>query len=296
MATARFGFKGSTEGYEKTLQARDLATLFILGIMHCLSSQSHCAATTDAAEMQENKYSQDDALNAMERLFWDGDPIKEGKIGFQNAIKEVVQQIRIARKKANLLAPFTLDGIKAMWDPDKQLGEDEFGAVVNKITMYDDLVQGRLSQLYKDTTSKAIYQTQDKTIVNLHVAAKETRTLKYAELGHFGLRVMSQRQEEQGCTHENNNLWIIVLGGGEVTKAEFDLAVLNGIVCDWLVLDVKINKKGEKLESGPLSTWLRETQSQQGLPSNDKALGFINSITPTTIQQYDAWYVSIRKK
>ena len=97
MATACFGFKGSTGGYEETLKAENLATLFILGIMHCLSSQNHCAATTNAAEMQENKYSQDDALNAMKRLFWDGDPIKEGKIGFQNAIKEVVQQIRMAR-------------------------------------------------------------------------------------------------------------------------------------------------------------------------------------------------------
>ena len=139
MATARFGFKGSTEGYENTLKARDLATLFILGIMHCLSSQSHCAATTDAAEMQENKYSQDDALNAMERLFWDGDPIKEGKIGFQNAIKEVVEKIRIARELANLLAPFTLYGFKAVWNPDQPAGENEFGVVTHKIRMYQEM-------------------------------------------------------------------------------------------------------------------------------------------------------------
>ena len=296
MATACFGFKGSTRGYEETLEASNLASLFILGIIHCLSSQNHCAAATKAAEIQENEYSKDDALNAVKSIFWDGDSIKKGKIGFQDAIKKVVQEIRIAREKANLLAPFTLYGIKAMWKPDQQAGEDEFGVVVHKITMYDGLVQDRVSRLYEDTTSKAIYQTQDGTIVNLHVAAKKTRTLKYAELGHFGLRVMSRSQEEHCCTHENNNLWIIVLGGGEVTKAEFDLAVLNGIVCDWLVLDVKINKNGEKLESGPLGAWLREKQSHSVLPSNDNALGFINSITPTTIQQYDAWYVSIRKK
>ena len=106
-----------------------------------------------------------------------------------------------------------------------------------------------MSPLYEDTTSKAIYQAIDRDIVNLHVAAKKNSTLQYAELGHFGLRVMSQSQEQLCCTHENNNLWIIVLGGGEVTKAEFDLAVLNGIVCDWLVLDVKINKNGEKPRS-----------------------------------------------
>jgi hypothetical protein len=41
-------------------------------------------------------------------IFWDGDSIKTEKIGFQNAIKEVVEKIRIARELANLLAPFTL--------------------------------------------------------------------------------------------------------------------------------------------------------------------------------------------
>lgn len=301
MATACFGFKGSTHGYEETLNPGNLANLFILGIIHCLSSQNQSAAATHAAGFKrrrthQNEYSQDDALNAVKSIFWDGDSIKTEKIGFQNAIKEVVEKIRIARELANLLAPFTLYGFKAVWNPDQPAGENEFGVVTHKIRMYQDNKQEQVSRLYDDTTSEALYQRQGGAIVNLHEEAKTNRTLKYAELGHFGLRVMSQSQEQLCCTHENNNLWIIVLGGGEVTQTEFDLAVLNGIVCDWLVLDVKINKNGEKLESGPLSAWLRETQSHHVLRSHDNALGFISSITPTKIQQHDAWYVSIRKK
>ena len=69
-------------------------------------------------------------------------------------------------------------GIKAMWKPDQQADESDFGVVSHKIRMYKELKQDLVSPLYEDTTSKAIYQTIDGAIVDLHVAAKKNSTLQ----------------------------------------------------------------------------------------------------------------------
>ena len=170
---------------------------------------------------------------------------------------------------------------------------------------------GVLSASYRDIMSSPGFQVgniclePNGEIKILNTDGKDKKTLDYAHLGHFALQWMIRNAEKeyQGDQESIKNALstdhkiplIIALGGGNVTKMEFDLAVLNGIVCDWLVIDVKINMNGTGFNSGPLASFLSKAHAHKSSLNNVIAPGFTSSITARRLSGHNAWFVRIRR-